>query len=425
MNAAGPMGADRGAVAAAPVTSDDAAMALALAQADLARRAGEVPVGAVVLRDGVVVGVGRNAPIGAHDPTAHAEIVALRAAAATLGNYRLDGCELFVTLEPCAMCSGAMLHARLARVVYGAADPKTGAAGSVLDLFSMASLNHQTRLRGGVQAEACAALLRGFFHERRLDSRSPHPLRDDALRTPDARFEGLPGDLGIGHYLSDLPGLAGLRLHYADLGSKGQPGQASLLCLHGLQTWSHVFHAMVPIWVAAGLRVVVPDLPGFGRSDKPKKSAVHQLGWHQQVLQQFMLRLGLRDVALVLQGGGGLLALPLAGREGVRAVVAVDATLSRAAARCAGMPAATSGWLPAGMAEVLDVLDERFTGEEDAARAAPFPDRGHRAGPLALATLSSADVAVPSGPGPCPTAWRLAAPTDAPGLARHILTLLG
>jgi len=107
-------------------------MALALQQAHLAGQAGEVPVGAVVVRHGQVIGVGHNAPIGGHDPSAHAEIMALRAAAAALGNYRLDGCELFVTLEPCAMCSGAMLHARLQRVVYGAADPKTGAAGSVL-----------------------------------------------------------------------------------------------------------------------------------------------------------------------------------------------------------------------------------------------------------------------------------------------------
>src|SRR5262245_17245472 len=110
-------------------------MAQALSEARAAMEAGEVPVGAVLVKDGAVLATGRNMPVAAHDPTAHAEIQALRAAALALGNYRLDGCELFVTLEPCAMCAGAMLHARLARVVFGAADPKTGAAGSVVDLF--------------------------------------------------------------------------------------------------------------------------------------------------------------------------------------------------------------------------------------------------------------------------------------------------
>ena len=130
-------------------------MGLALKEAEAAQAAGEVPVGAVVVRDGEVIGVGRNAPIGSNDPTAHAEMVALRAAAQRLGNYRLDDCELFVTLEPCAMCSGAMLHARIKRVVFGARDPKTGAAGSVLNLFAKQGLNHQTAVQAGVRAEEC------------------------------------------------------------------------------------------------------------------------------------------------------------------------------------------------------------------------------------------------------------------------------
>ncbi len=147
-------------------------MQLALAQAQHAWTLGEVPVGAVVVKDGAVVAVGYNQPIGRHDPTAHAEIVALRAAAEKLGNYRLPGCELFVTLEPCVMCSGAMMHARLARVVYGATDPKTGACGSVLNLFEHERLNHHTELVGGVLADEAGAMLRGFFAERRLAARS-------------------------------------------------------------------------------------------------------------------------------------------------------------------------------------------------------------------------------------------------------------
>src|SRR5512133_3503021 len=180
-------------IAALATLSDAQAMQLALTQASLAAAAGEVPVGAVVLKDGVVIASGRNAPIESHDPSAHAEIHALRAAAQALGNYRLDGCELFVTLEPCAMCVGAMLHARLQRVVYGAPDPKTGAAGSVLDLFANPQLNHHTEVQGGVLADACAELLQRFFQQKRAQSQTGcNPLREDALRTPEARFCGLP-----------------------------------------------------------------------------------------------------------------------------------------------------------------------------------------------------------------------------------------
>ena len=142
-------------------------MRQAFDQAHNAWALGEVPVGAVLVKDGQVIATGFNQPIGTHDPTAHAEIMALRAGAEILGNYRLPGCELFVTLEPCAMCAGAMLHARLARVVFGATDPKTGTAGSVLNLFEQTQLNHQTELVGGVLADECGAMLKDFFAERR------------------------------------------------------------------------------------------------------------------------------------------------------------------------------------------------------------------------------------------------------------------
>ena len=128
---------------------------------------GEVPVGAVLVREGIIIGRGFNSPIGESDPTAHAEIAALRDAARTLANYRLPGCELFTTLEPCAMCAGAILHARLTRVVYGARDLKTGVHGSVIDLFAVERLNHHTEVVGGVLAEECRQLLSSFFFERR------------------------------------------------------------------------------------------------------------------------------------------------------------------------------------------------------------------------------------------------------------------
>jgi tRNA(adenine34) deaminase len=146
---------------------DEDFMRAALALAEQARDAGEVPVGAVVVRDGVVIGSGFNSPISRHDPSAHAEILALRAAAVASGNYRLSGCTLYVTLEPCVMCSGAIMHARIGRVVYGAPDPKTGACGSVLNLFAEHSLNHHTAVAGGMLAEECGRVLKSFFQERR------------------------------------------------------------------------------------------------------------------------------------------------------------------------------------------------------------------------------------------------------------------
>lgn len=142
-------------------------MSQALALAGEAARAGEVPVGAVVVRNGDIIGRGFNRPISSSDPTAHAEIVALREAAAAAGNYRLPGCALYVTLEPCAMCVGAMVHARLARVVYGAKDPKTGACGSIVDLPAIADWNHHGVFTGGILAAECADALRRFFAERR------------------------------------------------------------------------------------------------------------------------------------------------------------------------------------------------------------------------------------------------------------------
>jgi tRNA(adenine34) deaminase len=146
---------------------DQQFMALAIEQANCAALAGEVPVGAVLVRDGQVLAKAFNQPIGLHDPSAHAEMQVLRAAGQAESNYRLPGTTLYVTLEPCAMCAGAMLHARVGRVVYGAPDPKTGAAGSALNLFTNQQINHQTQVEGGVLAEECGDVLKRFFKERR------------------------------------------------------------------------------------------------------------------------------------------------------------------------------------------------------------------------------------------------------------------
>lgn len=173
-------------------------MRQAIDQARNAALHGEVPVGAVIVQDGQVIATGYNHPIGSHDPTAHAEIRALRMAAEQLGNYRLVGTTLYVTLEPCMMCIGAMLHARVARVVFGAADPKTGVCGSVLDLPSVATLNHHTTVEGGLLAEDCGRLLQEFFAERRALRRAER----QALKAQQAELErwaaSLPDEEAIG-----------------------------------------------------------------------------------------------------------------------------------------------------------------------------------------------------------------------------------
>lgn len=182
---------------------DQAMMRQAIDQARNAALHGEVPVGAVLVRDGQVIATGYNHPIGSHDPTAHAEIRALRMAAEQLGNYRLTGSTLYVTLEPCMMCIGAMLHARVARVVFGAFDPKTGVCGSVLDLPAVAQLNHHTRVEGGLLAADCGRLLQDFFAERRALRRAAR----DALRAEQAALtqwlEGAEAEPAVGMLVLD------------------------------------------------------------------------------------------------------------------------------------------------------------------------------------------------------------------------------
>jgi len=185
--------------------SDEFAMRVALDQAQNAWLVGEVPVGAVIMREGQVLATGYNRPITTSDPTAHAEIVALRHAAQLRENYRLPDCELYVTLEPCAMCSMALMHARVKRVVFGAPDPKTGAAGSVVDLFADRRLNHHTEVQGGVMGEECGRMLTSFFAERRaqqnaatapadLPADPPAPDVQEPIPTGDATELGPSAD---------------------------------------------------------------------------------------------------------------------------------------------------------------------------------------------------------------------------------------
>lgn len=291
------------------------------------------------------------------------------------------------------MCSGAMLHARLARVVYGAAEPKTGAAGSVVDLFAVPQINHQTQVQGGVLAGECAEPLSAFFSQRRALQKTRamahHPLRDDALRTPDAAFAHLPGYPWAPHYVSDLPSLAGLRLHYLDEGPCDAP--RTWLCLHGNPTWSYLYRHMLPTLLAAGDRVVVPDLIGFGKSDKPKKEMAHRGEWHRQVLLELVERLDLQRTVLVVHGWGATLglALPMAMPARFTGLLAMNTLL---ATGDAPLPQGLEAWRAlcrshplSGVGHLLAQAHPHLALAQCAAYDAPFPDRGHRAALRAFA----------------------------------------
>lgn len=340
-------------------------MRLALDAARQSAQQGEVPVGAVLVRQGrgtdaatasELLACSHNQPIGLHDPTAHAEMLALREAARKLGNYRLDDCELYVTLEPCAMCAQAMLHARLKRVVYGAREPKTGAAGSVLDLFGYRELNHQTEVVGGVLADECGALMQEFFASRRRQARqAATPLREDALRTPERRFgpawQAWPQLQPAASFEQSLPELQGLRLHALDLGPR--PADSHWLALHGPDAWWPQLAGWAQSRSEAGERVLLPDLIGFGQSDKPKKPAWHQLEQHVNLLLAWLDSRGVQQFNIAYAPGQQVLAQRLleSAPQRVGQLLALDGP-------------ELGAWTPE-------------LGQ------APFTDAGHQAGPLA------------------------------------------
>lgn len=255
-------------------------MQAAIAQAEAAARAGEVPVGAVVVKDGRIIATGHNAPISTHDPTAHAEIVALRAAGKALQNYRLEECDLYVTLAPCPMCNGAIQHARIRRVV-------------VVD-------------------EHLQQLQEFFQTKRQQQAKNRQPLREDALRTPEKCFTPFVAECPwVSHYRY----IDGLRMHYWDEGQGNNPHQKVLLAVHGKAGWGYQFRALIQPVVQVGWRVLVPDLVGFGRSDKPKKNTVDPIALLQKwakaldlspqhttlLVQDWMIPIGLADTVLRLE----------------------------------------------------------------------------------------------------------------------------
>jgi len=307
-------------------------MSLALEAARQAAELGEVPVGAVLVHRhapgerATLLASGHNHPIGLHDPTAHAEMLVLRAAASSLGNYRLEDCELYVTLEPCAMCAQAMLHARVRRVVFGTMEPKTGAAGSVLDLFSLPQLNHRTAVRGGVLAEPCSEVLQDFFQNRRQQiKRVAQPLRQDALRAPDARFAPVwstfPDWVGQSHTTQTLDELDRLRLHWLDLGPADDA--PPWLALHNHLGWWPQWVDWTRHKVMLGERVLIPDLIGFGQSDKPKKAQWHTLEKHARIVWEWLTSMGLSRVRLAVAPGQSKLASELKKQAPERVLEAV------------------------------------------------------------------------------------------------------
>ncbi len=372
--------------------SDAQFMDLALAQAQAAAAHGEVPVGAVVVHQGQVVGQGHNAPIGRHDPTAHAEIQALRDAAQRLGNYRLDDCDLYVTVEPCAMCLGALGHARIRRLVYGCDEPRTGAVNSWPHQAGHDRLPLPAVTRG-VQAQAAQALMTEFFRARREFQRStrPMPLPDHALRTPDSAFEGLPDYPWAPRYMNHLPSLKGLRMHFIDEGPDNAP--LTWVLLHGNPTWSYLWRHLIPPLLAAGHRVLAPDLVGFGKSDKPKKTDWHSFEAHRHILLEWLDELNAERVVLVVQDWGGIfgLTLPMAQPQRFVGLWAMNTWLATAdrpltpgfvawRQMCRDKPAFDIGRL-------MQRARADTTAAEAQAYNAPFVDMGHRAATKVFAEL--------------------------------------
>lgn len=352
-------------------------MALALQEARKAECAGEVPVGAVVVLDGQIIGIGHNQTIGLKDPCGHAEIYALRAAALTVGSHRLTGATLYVTLEPCAMCSGAIFQARLSRLVYGAHEPKTGTAGSVLDLFQVRELNHHTVVTAGVLSADCQDVLTQFFTRTRLTKKAEHtPLREDALRMDESNLpQAAPRPLEKKYLRSET----GLQLRYFDSGPVS--ARNTVLFLHEYGFWSYQLWEIASAFSLQGYRSLVPDLAGSGGSDRPKRRSWHDLDAHVDLLLELIGLEKLQLTGIVSVGNVHNLAVRLKNKlllpeYGLMhfdfgAEVPFD---SAGVQRLQGkrVPAgpwpqkATEGWssLPAGAREAL---------------IAHFPDRGHMA----------------------------------------------
>jgi tRNA(adenine34) deaminase len=249
---------------------------------------------------------------------------------------------------------------------------------------------------GGVLADACAQLLKDFFKPKRVNA---DPVREDALRTPDAAFAGLPDYTWPPRYVNDLPSIAGLRMHYLDEGPQDAP--LTWLCLHGNPAWSYLYRKMIPVWLAAGHRVVAPDLIGFGKSDKPKKDSFHQFETHRQSLLDLLARLDLQRVVLVVQDWGGILGLtlPMAAPERYKGLLVMNTTLATGEQPLSAGFLAWRDWCQSqpqfDVGKLFSRGNPHMTPAETAAYNAPFPDKGFRAALRAFPPMVPALADVP------------------------------
>lgn len=355
-------------------------MQLALEQAYLAEKLGEVPVGAVVLHNGTVVGLGHNQTLSNCDPTAHAEIVALRAAALALGNHRLEECTLYVTLEPCAMCMGAIFHSRIAKVYFGAADAKTGACGSVLNLPGEHRINHHCQVQGGVLQSQCAQHLSAYFARLRSSKRqSRMPVREDALRLPNGALsrymEGvhaLPID--------DLEAASGLRVQVWHNTQSPEYPVRLVLCLHGATSWSSIYHDLLTAPLDGTTAVWALDLPGHGGSDKTKKGQEFDPAYQLNVLNALLRRSPAPSIHVLAQDTGCELAVRLAACNPDRVVgltLCNPVCIDSRHLILQGEPVRSRP-------QFIASLQRQCAGSHTEAQAlsAPYPDAGHMAGML-------------------------------------------
>jgi tRNA(adenine34) deaminase len=378
--------------------SDALFMAHALELAREAEGAGEVPIGAVVVKDGQVIATGRNRTREWNDPTAHAEVIALRDAAKNVGNFRLDGAVLFVTLEPCPMCSGAIFQSRLARVVFGASDPKTGCAGSVVDLFAMRQLNHHTQITAGVCAVECSDLLQSFFKSTRAQQHAnAEPLRQDALRTSMSAFAEYRDITMPGVYFYDPDGY---RMHCIDKGESDS--KAVILCLHDMAYWSHQFWRLMGPLQDAGLRVLIPDLLGCGLSDKPKKGSWHSVQNHVRSLQHLCASFGVVPTHILAIGSSAAIADSLIRSSGWDTRLVSVRSSSGTGGVQDELKASDAAVNPSVWAGKRKAHLAGMSAESQKAMMAPFPDPGYAAvleglRDIAFQTMPPATLTVESG----------------------------
>lgn len=357
-------------------------MSLALAQAQVGEALGEVPVGAVLVLDGEVIAAGHNRTVSTCDPTAHAEMVAIRTAAKALGNYRLTQCTLYVTLEPCAMCMGAVLHSRISRLYYGTKDPKTGACGSVLNIPGEPRINHHCEVHGGILQMQCAQHLMAYFQRLRNEKRrlARAPLREDAVRTDNRVLAPLlPHAESV--QVDNLLASHGLRIQVWQAPHPTQNPDCLVLCLHGATSWSYIYHSLFSEKIPANATVWAVDLPGHGGSDKTKKGGeLLDSAFQLHVVTELLGRVGAHRIHILAQDTGGELGLRLAAVFPDR--ISGFTLLNPA---CSDFQSADRPATPVrSWQQFKTFIGTQSDGDLDVAEAllAPYPDAGHVAGML-------------------------------------------